>query len=124
MPETSPDLSRPTVAFARALDVLEADCVARGVALGPEVARLVGVSRQAVHQVLRDRGGRWCPIGWAVPLSSATGVLRSDLRPDVYPVADEPARRAAARVSPPSPVALERAGQMCIPGTERKRSNV
>lgn len=118
---TEPDLSRPVVAFRHAVDLV-GKTAPRGVrGVGAEIARLVGVSRQAVHQVL-SRPGVLCPPAWVVPLARATAVPRSSLRPDLYPVEDDPDLKPR-RSRPLSPAALDRGGQLCIPGTERKRGN-
>lgn len=49
------------------------------------VARLVGVSPQAVSEIVRR--GRRVPAEWCLPIQSATGgsVSAHDLRPDLYP---------------------------------------
>lgn len=49
------------------------------------VARAVGVSPQAVSEILRR--GRRVPAEWCLALEQATGgaVMRHDLRPDLYP---------------------------------------
>jgi DNA-binding transcriptional regulator YdaS (Cro superfamily) len=49
------------------------------------VARAVGVSPQAVSEILRR--GRRVPAEWCLALETATGgaVTRHDLRPDLYP---------------------------------------
>ena len=49
------------------------------------VARAVGVSPQAVSEILRR--GRRVPAEWCLALEQATGgaVTRHDLRPDLYP---------------------------------------
>ena len=49
------------------------------------VARIVGVSPQAVSEILRR--GRRVPAEWCLALEQATGgaVTRHDLRPDLYP---------------------------------------
>jgi DNA-binding transcriptional regulator YdaS (Cro superfamily) len=48
-------------------------------------AKVVGVSPQAVSEMLRK--GRRVPAGWCLPLESATAgrITRHDLRPDLYP---------------------------------------
>jgi DNA-binding transcriptional regulator YdaS (Cro superfamily) len=48
-------------------------------------ARVVGVSPQAVSELLRR--GRRVPAEWCLALEQATGgaVTRHDLRPDLYP---------------------------------------
>lgn len=85
------------------------------------VAKIVGVSREGARQVL-NRDGR-CPPLWVVPLSEASGIPRSTLRPDLYPAADDVTLRGRPPRAACSPIALERAGQAVIPGTERKRRN-
>jgi DNA-binding transcriptional regulator YdaS (Cro superfamily) len=49
------------------------------------VARLVGVSPQAVSEIVRR--GRRVPAEWCLPIQQATGgaVSAHDLRPDLYP---------------------------------------
>ena len=49
------------------------------------VARAVGVSPQAVSEILRR--GKRVPAEWCLALEQATGgaVTRHDLRPDLYP---------------------------------------
>ena len=49
------------------------------------VARAVGVSPQAVSEILRR--GRRVPAEWCLPLETATAgaITRHDLRPDLYP---------------------------------------
>jgi DNA-binding transcriptional regulator YdaS (Cro superfamily) len=49
------------------------------------VARAVGVSPQAVSEILRR--GRRVPAEWCLPIETATAgaVTRHDLRPDLYP---------------------------------------
>lgn len=121
MTDPDPDLSRPIVAFRHAVDLIAAGHPrgARGVV--SFIAALVGISRQGAHQVL-SKSGALCPAAWVVPLAKATGVPRSALRPDLYPAADDPDLKAR-RAPTLTPAALERAGQLCIPGTERKRGN-
>ena len=55
------------------------------------VARAVGVSPQAVSEILRR--GKRVPAEWCLALETATGgaVTRHDLRPDLYP--PEPTER-------------------------------
>jgi DNA-binding transcriptional regulator YdaS (Cro superfamily) len=54
------------------------------------VARAVGVSPQAVSEILRR--GRRVPAEWCLALETATGgaVTRHDLRPDLYPPEPNP----------------------------------
>ncbi|HYS46741.1 MAG TPA: YdaS family helix-turn-helix protein [Rhizomicrobium sp.] len=54
------------------------------------VARAVGVSPQAVSEILRR--GRRVPAEWCLALETATAgaVSRHDLRPDLYPNPKEP----------------------------------
>ncbi len=49
------------------------------------VAKLVGVSPQAVSEIVRR--GRRVPAEWCLPIQEATGgaVSAHDLRPDLYP---------------------------------------
>ena len=49
------------------------------------VARAVGVSPQAVSEILRR--GKRVPAEWCLPIETATAgaVTRHDLRPDLYP---------------------------------------
>ena len=49
------------------------------------VARVVGVSPQAVSEILRR--GKRVPAEWCLPIEAATqgAVTRHDLRPDLYP---------------------------------------
>jgi DNA-binding transcriptional regulator YdaS (Cro superfamily) len=49
------------------------------------VARIVGVTPQAVSEILRR--GRRVPAEWCLPLEQASGgaVTRHALRPDLYP---------------------------------------
>ena len=48
-------------------------------------ARIVGVSPQAVSEILRR--GKRVPAEWCLPIETATAgaVTRHDLRPDLYP---------------------------------------
>jgi len=54
------------------------------------VARAVGVSPQAVSEILR-RGQR-VPAEWCLAIETATAgaVTRHDLRPDLYPSKEDP----------------------------------
>ena len=56
------------------------------------VARAVGVSPQAVSEVLRR--GKRVPAEWCLPIERATAgaITRHDLRPDLYP-AEKPAEK-------------------------------
>jgi len=49
------------------------------------VARAVGVSPQAVSEILRR--GKRVPAEWCLPIETATSgaITRHDLRPDLYP---------------------------------------
>ena len=53
------------------------------------VARAVGVSPQAVSEILRR--GKRVPAEWCLPIETATAgaVTRHDLRPDLYPASKE-----------------------------------
>jgi DNA-binding transcriptional regulator YdaS (Cro superfamily) len=53
------------------------------------VARAVGVSPQAVSEILRR--GKRVPAEWCLAIETATAgaVTRQDLRPDLYPASKE-----------------------------------
>lgn len=75
-------------------------------------------SRQNIHQLLS--GNRPCPPGFVRVMSDASGVRRSALRPDLYPVADEPTEPPPGwglreKDTRPEAAELEAAGQARLP---------
>lgn len=63
------------------------------------MAELCGISQPAVHKWVRD--GKQLPAEYCLRVEVATGISRHDLRPDLYPREDAPARPPAG--SPPLP---------------------
>lgn len=93
------------LAFKRAVESVGGAAAAGGI---------VGCSRQNIHQLLDRKSA--CPAGYVRLLSDASGVRRSQLRPDIYPETDEPTAPPPGwgkRADPDaSPEELEAAGQL------------
>ena len=71
--------SSPVVALRRAVELAGSQSA---------LARIVGVSQQAVFKWIRR--GKQLPPEHVLAVEAATGVSRYDLRPDIYPLEDAP----------------------------------
>lgn len=82
-------------------------------------------SRQNIHQLLK--GERRCPAEFVRVLADASGVRRSELRPDIYPPDDEPTEAppgwGVREPAAPRPEELEKAGQARLPLNLEEASN-
>jgi DNA-binding transcriptional regulator YdaS (Cro superfamily) len=82
---------------ATELDALKQAIAAAG--SQPRLARAIGVSSTSVWRMLHR--AKRASSDYVLKIEAATGIPRSELRPDLYPVEDYPPRASAPpKVSP------------------------